>query len=60
MTKTKADFTDLSFSGWLDWSSWLFGFRVDWRSYLRYVVVEVGPFGFSIEVGEYVTEDADG
>jgi len=55
--QTKVDFTDVSFHWWLDWSSWEFGFRVDWQTWHRYFVVEIGPVGFSIEVGDDFVED---
>lgn len=36
-------------SSWTDWSSWLFGLRLDWKPFMHFVVIEVGPFGFCAE-----------
>lgn len=55
--RVRIDWSDLSLHWWHDWSTWVFGIRVDWHMWLRYFVIECGPFGVSLEVGEDFVDD---
>lgn len=50
----------MSIETWVDWSSWLFGFRIDWRQeYWRFVVIELGPFALCLQYDPATVSQTD-
>lgn len=44
--------SSLYFQYWVDWSSWLFGIRMDNMPYMHNFVIELGPLGLCWEWDE--------